>query len=416
MRLPFKYIVLYIMKTLKDRDMPLVINKNILTSYLKELMNKSYFTIEEKKEISDNFDFEFELDDLRCKYYEYFDIDGDIIRFDSDYISELNNLIIDEIEEFDIEIIHDIDFALSGNTTFLDILGVEIKKELYNFLLDIEKEIEDCYSEMSDLENYVGFSEVDTRLLINKIRKLYLKMTLMLLNTRNLLSKMEHHDLMLYASDMADETNDFDDLSLLFEDDNFDQSDIMYDLFLRSIFTGSDLYISNLRDRLIVNIHGMPDTRRYSRIKFYLYFLELLEREIEKYDELSIELNRIKYRIMNVMDSVYGTTLFMGNKPLEYKEFKEDYCFAQVAVYYFVDELLMYDDEKYKNKDTGTENTMVYLDSIMKKLLIETYYKLTKDRKIIDKIKENELYKVNGISSSFLKDIVEKPKTKIKEK
>ena len=85
------------------------------------------------------------------------------------------------------------------------------------------------------------------------------------------------------------------------------------------------------------------------------------------------------------------------------------------TVSYFIDELLMYNDEHYRNIECDTENTMIYLDNIVKKLLIQTYYKLTNDEEIVDMIKTNEKYGVNVISSSFLRDIVEKPKTKIKE-
>lgn len=417
MELPFKYIVLSIIKTLNDRNMSLVISKSTLIAYLKELMNKSYFTIKEKREIGNNFNLDFELDDLFNKYYQYFDIVDDKIAFDEDYISELNSLINDEIKEYDIGMIYDINFVLNDNVSFLDILGVDIKKDLYNFLIDIEKEIEDCYNEISNLESCAGVALVDTDAVINKIKKFKLKKIIMLLNTKNLLSNIQYSDLILYAGNMADRINDLDDVSLLVEDEQFDESDIVYDVFLRCIFTGSDSYISNLRGTMIINGLNIKENWKNSRIKFYLMFLELLEREIDASDELlNIELIKIKYRIMNVLDSVYGTALFMNKEIREFKNFKEDYFFIHDAVYYFINELLVYDDEKYKNKNNGTDNVMVYLDNIMKKLLIETYYILTKDTKVIATIKDNKLYGINVISSDFLKDIVDKSKTKIKEK
>lgn len=416
MELPFKYIVLCIIRTLNERNMPLVIGKASLVNYFTKFMEKSYFTIEEKKEINDNFDFDYELDDLHSKYFQYFDIDGDEITFDSEYIEELGNLIIDEQDELYDMFLCDVDSVIEGDTEFLDIVGVKIKKDLYNYLLDIEKELEDCYDEMCRLDSFVGFAEVDLNPLMKKIKQLKMKKMIMLVNTNNLLSYFEHQDLMQYACNISDKTNDLEDIELLIEDDIFDSTDIMDDVLLRSIFTGSDSYIANLGESLVLNVLGIMEDKKYSIIKFYLTFLDLLEREIEHSNELlKEELIRIKYRLMNVMDSVYDTTLFINKEVIYDGEFKEDYKFANKTVYYFGREILMYDDERYRNKECDTENTTVYLDSIVKKLLIETYYKLTKDNRVIDMIKNNKLYGVNTISSNLLKDIVEKPKTKIKE-
>lgn len=419
MELPFKYMVLCIIKKLNDRGMPLVINKSNLLNYFAEFMKKSYFTIEEKQEIKESFDFDYELDDLFDKYYTYFELDGDKIIFDEEYSLDIANLIQEEKKEYEDYLIHDIDFVIDGNTSFLDIIGIKVNKDLYNYLLNMDKELEGYYDEFSDLENYVGLAEVDTSNLINKIKKLSLKRMVMLVNAKNLLSSFEHYDLMNYARNIAENEDLLDEIDLLIEDDNFDMSDIINDVFLRSIFLGSESYISNLKEKLIVNTFDMNTDMKYSRIKFYLTFLELLEREKGKYNDiLDTEFVRIKYRIMNVMDSVYDTTLFMGNGRSVFDgiEFKERYYFVQTAVYYFIRELLMYDDEKYKNVEHDVDNTLVYLNNIMKKLLIETYYKLTLEEQVINEIKGNSLYGVNTISSGFLKNIVDKPKGRVREK
>ena len=129
-------------------------------------------------------------------------------------------------------------------------------------------------------------------------------------------------------------------------------------------------------------------------------------------------MTRIKYGLINALDSVYDTTLFMNDKDniTSNQKFDENYQFIESTVYYFIKELLMYDDNMYKNKEYNTDNIMVYLNNIMKKLLIETYYHLTKDENIINAIKNNELYGINTISSNYLKSIIDKPKTKIKDK
>lgn len=416
MELPFKYIVLCIIRTLNERNMPLVVQRSDLVNYITRFMEKSYFTIEEKKQISDEFDFDYELDSLVSKYFQYFDIEGKEISFDSDSISDLGDLILEEMEEVDDLLINDVDMVIEGDVEFLDILGVKVRKELYNYLAEIEKEIEECYNELARLDVYVGLDEVDTNPLINKIKKLMMKKTILLLNTSNLLPKVEHNDLMNYANNIADKVNENEVIELLLDDYDFNEIEITDDVFLRCLFVGEDAYTSNISESIILNNLGIRNNKKYSTIKYYLTFMELLEREINNSNELlCIELIQIKYKLMNVLDSVYGTTLFIGNYSLCDKNFDEDYKFIVNTVCYFINELLMYDDECYRNKETDTDNIMIYLNNILKKLLIETYYKLTNDKKIINMIKENNLYDVNAISTGFLKGIVEKPKTKVKE-
>ena len=417
MELPFKYIVFGIMKKLKDRNMPLKIERNKLCEYFAEIVRRSYFTVEEKKDICDNFDFDYELDDLYNKYFRYFDIDGDYIIFDNNYIDEIELLILREKSEIEDPIlVHDIDFITWDNISFLEIIGVKINKDLYNFLLDIEKEMEESYDEMCRIESYVGIDEVDLSNLINKIKSLKFKKLVMLINSKNLLSTYQYDDLTRYSWYMVDKKNEEEDIKLLLEDNSFDNNDIMYDVFLRSIFTGGTSSVSNLRESLGMNNFDMNKNIKYSILNFYLTFLNLLEKEIGIYDEvLSVELTNIKYRVMYTMDSVYGTALFMDNRDIILDEYKDNYSYVRDAIYYFIKELLMYDNEMYRNNEYGTDNTMVYLNSIVKKLLIKTYYVITKDDKVIDIINNSGLYGVNTISSGFIKDIIDKPKNKIKE-
>jgi len=415
MEIPFKYIVLYIIKTLNDRKMSLIIKKQDLTKYLAEFVKKSPFTIEEKKEMTDDFDLDFEWNDIINTYYQYFDMDSDVLKFDIDYIDELDNLISEEQNSYDQVFVHDTNFTLNTNTTFLSIIGVEINKNLYNFLLDIEKQIENCYNVMAELEIYDHKKRVSNIEIIDSIKKLKILKTVMLLNTKNLLPEIKQKELILYSYDMADITEELDKINLLTEDEDFYESDITEDTFLRSIFIDSDSSKFNLRDSLILNSGEVAEYRKYSKINFYLTFLNLLEEEIKKANDLlNVELIKIKYKIMNTLDSTYNMSTILGNKTINDTEFKEDYYFAYNQANYFINELLNYDDEKYRNKNFDTDNIMIYLNNIMKKLLIETYYILTKDKEIIRKIKENKLYGINNISSSFLKEIVEKPKIKIK--
>lgn len=396
--------------------MPLVIDKTILVNYFTALVGQSYLTMEEKRELGKNFDFQYELDSLIDKYFQYFDNKDNEIVFDNEYIDELGNLIEDEMDEYDVEVIQDIDFVIEGNIILLDILGVKINKDLYNFLLDIEKEIEDYYNDLYVLETNIFDISKSKKQIIDEMRKLYLKKIVMFLNTKNLLSYIQYYDLMQYSSSLVDRINEDENISLMYEDDQFNEADIVRDVYLRSIFTGGDSYISNLDETFIMNFSKTDGNEKYNKIRFYVTLLDLLDKEINgSIGFLKSELVKIKYRLMNVLDSVCGTMLFINKKVNYNNNYREDYNFASDAVCYFIKELLMYDDEKYRNKENDTDNVMVYIDNIMKKLFIETYYELTSDKMVIREIKCNELYGVNGISSGFLKNIIDKPKIKIKE-
>lgn len=416
MELPFKYIVLCIIKTLKERNMPLVINKTTLVHYITVVVGELLYTINEKKEIGNNFDFQQELDDLLEKYYTYFENNDNEIIFDIDYIDCLETLLSEEMDEYDEEVIDDFDYAIQGNTKLLDVLGVKINKELYDYLLDIEKEIEECYDDLYALHSNVFEVSKSKKEICDKLRKLHMKKIVMLVNSKNLLSDTEYYDVMQYSSNIVDSINDDDNINLLYQGEQFNEADIVRDAFLRAIFTNSDSSNSNLDETLIVNYSKMDDEEKYNKINFYITLLGLIDKEINSScGLLKNELIKVRYRLMNVIDSAYGTATFLDNYNNLNDNYKESYKFAIKAVYFFINELLMYDDEQYKNKDYDTENIMVYLDNIVKKLLVETYYKLTKEDMIIEEIKGNQLYGINYISSGLLRDIIEKPKTKIKE-
>ena len=415
MEFPFKYIILSMIKMLYDRNMELIIDRKMIINYLNEIIKKANFTIEEKKKILNNFNLECELDNCINKYYRYFDIIQQKIIFDINE-EELDNLIREQIEEYDKTTIEEIEYTIDSNTIFLEIIGVNIKKELYKILLNLENDIERCYNTLSDLDNYIGLNQVNTKDITDNIKKLLFKRMILLMNTKNLLSNKEYEDLIKYSLDMVIQNEDYDDVEFLFEDENFNECMIMFDVIKKSLFTCNDLYYSTLQSKLYEQKVKNTENYKYSKIKFYLTFLELLEDEIKKDNDISSELVIVKYRLIQVIDTMYDTTIFMNQNILGDINFTEDYNFIKYEVYYFIKELLMYCDEKYRNIEFDTKNISVYVNNIIKKLYIKTYYKLTKDKNIVYEIKNNKLYGINKISSSLLKDIVEKNKTKIKEK
>lgn len=415
MEIPFKYIILYMIKILNDRRMLLRIEKNQLITFVNKLIEEAYPDKKERKEIEKNFDFEYELDSFLSCYSVYFDFDDKSIVFDEDYIDELNSLLEEASSEYDKASVLITFVTIEENATFLDILGVNLNKDTYNYLLDIDRKLEECYMTLADLQNYVGLNEVNVNDLNSKIKKLMFKRMLLIMNTQNILTKIEYNDFISYANSINLNNTTLDDFKLLLEDEYYNENVIISDLFKRSIFISDELCYASLYEKLKFDLNVCDKNIKYSKLKFYLTFLELLEEEIKREDEISIELVNIKYRLMYVIDTLYDSNIFTNRNILEGIEFEGNYIFDKYEVYYFINELLMYDDEKYINKEFNTDNIMVYVDSIIKKLLIKTYYKLTGDKRVIDTIMKNKLYGINEISSSFIKNIVDKPKTKIKE-
>lgn len=415
MELPFKYIIIYIIKILNDRKMPLRIEKSQLITFFDKFIEEAYPDINEKKEIEDSFDFEYELDSFLSYYDEYFDFNNKSIIFDAESIVDLDDLLEEASNEYDKASILIVYVTIDENADFLDILGVNLNKDTYNYLLDMDKKLEEYYMSLADLENYVGLNEVNVNDLNNKIKKLMFKRMLLIMNTKNILSNREYNDFISYANSINLNNTILDDFKLLLEDERYNENVILSDLFKKSIFISDELCYTSLYEKLKLNLDTTEKNIKYSKLKFYLTFLELLEEEMNKDDEISIELVNIKYRLMYVIDTLYDSNIFTNRNILDGIEFRENYIFEKYEVYYFINELLMYDDDKYKNKVFNTENIMIYVDSIIKMLLIKTYYKLTGDKIVIDTIMKNKLYGVNEMSSSFLKDIVDKPKTKIKE-
>ena len=151
--------------------------------------------------------------------------------------------------------------------------------------------------------------------------------------------------------------------------------------------------------------------------------------------QILYELKTCRYRIMNVLDSLYGTLTIFGNEYLqdngktllkgdyffsEDKEpyiFKENYTFIDKKIYFLIDELLRYEDLSYRGNSSRKLNIDTYYFNIIKKLLIKTYYYLTDDENIKDSIIHNSKYGINKISTSLLDSVIKgkKKNTRIKK-
>lgn len=124
-------------------------------------------------------------------------------------------------------------------------------------------------------------------------------------------------------------------------------------------------------------------------------------------DRIKVELNKAKYNLMQVIDSIFDNTLFMNIDNSRLDDVKIDNSYNEFETYFFIDELLSYNDDMY-NKD---DSYIIEYFNIIKKIFVKTYYNLTKNQRVIQIIKNNKLY---GINNSYFDDIVNTPRRRIK--
>lgn len=146
--------------------------------------------------------------------------------------------------------------------------------------------------------------------------------------------------------------------------------------------------------------------------KFYLTYYYLLREEMKIVtdDRIKVELNKAKYNLMQVIDSIFDNTLFMNIDNSRLDDVKIDNSYNEFETYFFIDELLSYNDDMY-NK---VNSYIIEYFNIIKKIFVKTYYNLTKNQRVIKIIKNNKLYGINKISSSYFDDIVNTPRRRIK--
>ena len=107
---------------------------------------------------------------------------------------------------------------------------------------------------------------------------------------------------------------------------------------------------------------------------------------------------------MYVLDSIYDLMNF--KKRESSIKINGDYSFIETIIYFFTVEVLSYDDKEYKLDGTNKKDIITYYFNIIKKLYVETYYKLTNDRVIIDLINNSNFYNVNTISTELFNSFI----------
>lgn len=400
------------MRELNYRCLPLKISIGKLKNLLTDVIDLLDFEESSLAELRSLLDFDYALNKFLNTYGDYVSEDSSFLFYDASYTSKLDDLIALEERKSDKLLISQISHLLTHDSTLRSYVDITIPLNLYDYLLNIESEIEKQYRNLSYLaiqgkEHQKSYREVQ-----NIIRKLTLKKRIIYLNIERYLSKYTYIDLINYI-DKKLSKEDKSDFTFILEDINFDESDILEDAIKRHLFINSETSETNLKKRFQIKAFGEDENIKHSQIKFYDTFLHLLDQEIIKnspkvYTE---ELITIKYKIMNAIDSIYDRALFLAEKEVtEEVSFEEDYTFMQYEIYYLTTELLNYDDSAYVNSNYHSQNIILYTNNVIKKLLIETYYLLTGDEEIVSYIKGHKLYNVNTISSKLLRKMVKESK------
>lgn len=408
MEIPFNYIVLIIFRTLKYRNQKMEIERSALIKSIKEILKELPLSQEDLRELIFNFDFNLELDNFVNEYSDYAEYENNKLTFDDDInIYELEDLVSESKEDIDI-IFKYMEEIIEENVIILDVIGVKIKKDLYHYLLNDEKKLEELYNKLRDEKN-------NKEEIINKIKYQRIKNNIMFINMETILEIEEYFDLSLYANwyfEMHDEK-----IKIPFKINKTFNTELVHnDTIQRSLFLVEPSYTLNLKDKIDTKLNKLSflyDDIDISKLSFYLSYLDELNKEIElmNNEEVKKELMIAKYRLMNSLDSIYDTLTFMKQESINEK-FTPDYGFAEKEVYFFINEVLEYEDKKYYMNNTKEKDICVTYYNIIKKIFVKVYYDLTKDKDIIFEIKNNPNYGINKISSNMFEDIVNGPKKK----
>ena len=152
MDIPLAYIIFDIMISLKKNNRDTMIYRDILIIYLKRFINSFDLDKDVLEDLIFDFNFANELSFFLDDYEDYFEMEDDIIRLNSDVsINELKKLREESVilEDFDEEFISDVEKVIHNDISFLEIIGINPNIQVYNALLELEEELEYKYLDLS---------------------------------------------------------------------------------------------------------------------------------------------------------------------------------------------------------------------------------------------------------------------------
>ena len=421
MDIPLAYIIFDIMISLKKNNRDTMIYRDTLIIYLKRFINSFDLDKDVLEDLIFDFNFANELSFFLDDYDDYFEMEDGIIKLNSDIsIDELKRLQEENVvlEDFDEEFISDVKKSIHNDISFLEIIGINPNIQVYNALLELEEKLEYKYLDLS----YDGlFDDKIVKKTKEEIKLLKIITDIMYININNNFSSIDYNNLYLYAKDRAKLMHGEESEVKLSCEPTFDRTLLVGTPMDKALFINDSSAKGVIKGRLEIN--NKRNKKKFSmqdmaKLNFYLMYLELLDKEINKTRniELKDELIIAKYRLMYVLDSVYDLMNF--KKRESSIKICSDYSFIVPTIHFFIFEVLSYGDKEYKLDGTNKKDIITYYFNIIKKLYVETYYKLTNDRVIVNLINNSNFYNVNTISSKLFSNIVtpEKNKSKIKKR
>lgn len=407
MDIPVAYVIFEIMIILKENNKDTSISTKTLIIFLKELIGLLDFDKEELEDLIFDFDFSNELSFFLSEYEDYFQMEENIITLDDDVsIDKLKYLIEEVTYNYDDLFIIQIYNIISNNYCFLEILGININTQVYDFMLKLEEELE---KEYLDFCYYDLFYEEERYQKIKKIKLLKIIIDTMYINVNNSFDEIDNKNLIKYAKDSSRSMKDEERLLQIFDNSPFNQEYLLNNALDRAIFINepvSKYVLSSKMETSFKKRNKSFNMDDMARLNFYLMYLKLLNNEINRVlnDDVKDELMITKYRLMYAIDSIYDLMNF--NKEEEIININHGYGFIVPNVYFYAFEILCCSDSNYKINGTNDKNVITYYFNIIKKLYIEAYYKLTGNENIINNIKNNSFYGVNKISTELFNSFI----------
>ena len=407
MDIPVAYVIFEIMIILKENNKDTSISTKTLIIFLKELIGLLDFDKEELEDLIFDFDFSNELSFFLSEYEDYFQMEENIITLDDDVsIDKLKYLIEEVTYNYDDQFIIQIYNIISNNYCFLEILGININTQVYDFMLKLEEELE---KEYLDFCYYDLFYEEERYQKIKKIKLLKIIIDTMYINVNNSFDVVDNKNLLKYAKNSSRSMKDEERLLQIFDNPPFNQEYLLNNALDRAIFINepvSKYVLSSKMETSFKKRNKSFNMDDMARLNFYLMYLKLLNNEINRVlnDDVKDELMITKYRLMYAIDSIYDLMNF--NKEEEIININHGYGFIVPNVYFYAFEILCCSDSNYKINGTNDKNVITYYFNIIKKLYIETYYKLTGNENIINNIKNNSFYGVNKISTELFNSFI----------
>ena len=409
--MPVSYIFLVVMKLLKERNILPVLTNERFKKVMSEFIAEVPLSEEVMESFLQDYDYEYSILELLDTYAGYVtDEDGMLTMSPYVKIETLSNLIEEEASNYDDDLICVVDDFFEFNVQVFDIIGINIEKDMYTKAISLERDIELGYDEMARAK--MCNDKVPNKSM-QFLKKNIIKRNILLSQLRNSLSLEEYNDLQMYSSYMADLLG-VDSLTLKIENEGLEW-EAETDPFYRSLF-----FLDTNKERVFAESfyasNKYMDEEGENRELFYTTVLDVIDDKTSDVaaGELDDDLVLAKYRLMYAMDMIfheagrYDYYLFMNKRKKLSAE--GDCSFIERDIFYFIDEIFEYTDEEMIN-DIGID-----YENTIKVILIEAYYELTKDKRVIEAIKNHPNYGRNHFVTGLFDNLIKKSKKKLRKK